>query len=74
MPQKDPSRYSWMLESFNRPELVNGRIKVNSRDFARASGQVALKARSGNPQDTVPGQSKTKKDINLKVNEKLIHE
>ena len=25
-----------MLESFNRPELVNGRIKVNSRDFAKA--------------------------------------
>ena len=35
LPQKDPSLYSWMLESFNIPELVNGRIKVNPRDFAR---------------------------------------
>ena len=74
LPQKDPSLYNWMLESFNRPELVNGKIKVNSRDFADASRQEALKAKSGNPLDTVPGRAKTKIDINLKVNEKLIHE
>jgi hypothetical protein len=74
LPQKDPTLYNRMLESFNIPELVNGKIKLNPRDFANASRQEALKAKSGNPADTVPGQAKSKKDINLKVNEKLIHE
>ena len=37
LPQKDPALYIRMLESFNIPELVNGRVKVNPRDFARAN-------------------------------------
>lgn len=72
LPQKDPSLYSRMLESFNIPEFVNGRIKLKPRDFANASGQEALKARPGNPLDTIPGWDKT--DIKLKVNERAIHE
>jgi len=74
LPQKDPTLYGRMLESFNIPELVNGRIKLNTRDFAKATRQVALKAKSGDALDTVPGRDKAKKDPNLKVNEKLIHE
>jgi hypothetical protein len=74
LPQKDPSQYSRMLESFNIPELVNGRIKVKPRDFARATRQAALKAKSGNPVGTDPLNAKKGKDIKLKVDEKLIHE
>jgi hypothetical protein len=74
LPQKDPSLYSRMLESFNIPEFVNGRIKLKPRDFANATRQVALKAKSGNPLENIPVRAETKKDINLKENEKLIHE
>jgi Tol biopolymer transport system component len=48
LPQKDPSIYDSMLESFNIPEFVTGRIKVNPRDFANATHQTPLKAKSGN--------------------------
>ena len=34
LPQKDPTLYNRMLESFNIPELVTGRVKMNPRDFA----------------------------------------
>ncbi len=74
LPQKDPSLYSRMLESFNIPEFVNGRIKLTPRDFANASRQEALKAIAGNPSDTVPVRAETKKDIKLKENERPIHE
>jgi dipeptidyl aminopeptidase/acylaminoacyl peptidase len=74
LPQKDPSLYSRMLESFNIPELVNGRIKVKPRDFARATRQAALKAKSGNPVGTDSLNAKKGKVIKLKVDEKLIHE
>ena len=33
LPQKDPSLYSRMLESFNIPEFVNGKIKLTPRDL-----------------------------------------
>jgi hypothetical protein len=72
LPQKDPTLYSRMLESFNIPEFVNGKIKVNPRDFADASGQVATKAKSGNPPDAIPKSSKPAKK--LKENEGAIHE
>jgi hypothetical protein len=63
-----------MLESFNIPELVNGRIKLKPRDFANATRQVALKAKSGNPQGITPVRVENKKNIVPKINEKLIHE
>ncbi len=74
LPQKDPSLYSRMLESFNVPELVNGRIKLKPRDFANATRQEALKAKPGNPLETIPVGAETKKDIRLKENERVIHE
>jgi hypothetical protein len=74
LPQEDPTLYNRMLESFNIPELVNGRIKMKPGDFAKATKQPALKARSGNPVRNNSEVSKTKKDDNLKVNEKLVHE
>ncbi len=74
LPQRDPSLYSRMLESFNIPEFVNGRIKVTPRDFAKASRQESLKAIPGNTSDTVPASAQTKKVIKLKENDGAIHE
>jgi len=74
LPQEDPSLYSRMLESFNIPEFVNGRIKLKPRDFANASRQEPLKANSGNPLDTLPVRVENKKDTGLIENERAIHE
>jgi hypothetical protein len=74
LPQKDPSLYSRMLESFNIPEFVNGRIKLKPRDLAAASKQVAIKAKSGNPTTADAKQTEAKKDAGLKENERPIHE
>jgi hypothetical protein len=73
LPQKDPNRYGRMIESFNIPELVNGKINLNPRDFAAASGQEPLKAKDGNPGNN-KGKAIIQKDIRPKENEKLIHE
>jgi dipeptidyl aminopeptidase/acylaminoacyl peptidase len=74
LPQKDPSLYSRMLESFNLPELVNGRIKIKPRDFANATRQEALKAKSENTFETIQGRAETKKDIRVNEKERPIHE
>jgi len=71
LPQKDPTLYNRMLESFNIPELVSGRIKITPRDIARASRMEALKAKSGNPVNGVPEPKAP--EIKLKVNERAIH-
>jgi hypothetical protein len=70
LPQKDPSLYSRMLESFNIPEFVNGRIKLKPRDLAAASKQEAVKAKSGNPK----ASTEPKKETVLKENDRPIHE
>ncbi len=44
LPQNEPTLYDRMLESFNIPELVNGKIKVTPRDFAKAANQPAIQA------------------------------
>lgn len=44
LPQRDPELYERTPETFNRPEFVTGKIKTISGDFARASGQKAVKA------------------------------
>lgn len=46
LPQKDPGLYDRMLESFNIPELVSGKIKVAPRDFAKAANQPVVHANS----------------------------
>ncbi len=73
LPQEDPSLYSHMLESFNIPELVNGRVKMKPADFEAATRQLALKAKSGNVlnPDKVRGQSIENKpeEINYQVHE-----
>jgi dipeptidyl aminopeptidase/acylaminoacyl peptidase len=47
LPQKDTDLYRRMIKTFNRPEFMTGRIKADPRDFGRASGTEALKARWG---------------------------
>jgi hypothetical protein len=74
LPQKDPSLYSRMLESFNIPELVSGKVKVNPRDFANATKQTPLKAKSANPLETNQSKSDVSKEDKLKANESSIHE
>jgi hypothetical protein len=44
LPQKDPTLYKRMLKTFNKPEFVNGKIKVNSHDFERVVKNKAVKA------------------------------
>ncbi len=44
LPQKEPALYDRMLESFNIPELVSGKIKVTPRDFAKAANQPVIQA------------------------------
>ena len=45
LPQEDPSLYKRMEKTFNRPELVTGKIETGPRDFKKASGQDPLKAK-----------------------------
>jgi len=37
LPQKDPGFYGRMKKTFNRPEFATGKIRVNPRDFEKAS-------------------------------------
>ncbi len=45
LPQKDPTLYRRMEKTFNRPELVNGRIKTGPHDFMKAAKQDPVKAK-----------------------------
>lgn len=45
LPQKDPTLYDRIEETFNRPEFVQGKIKIGPRDFARASRKESVKAK-----------------------------
>lgn len=44
LPQKDPTMYTRMEKTFNRPEFITGKIRVGPRDFARASKKAPVKA------------------------------
>jgi len=59
LPQKDPSLYDRMLESFNVPELVSGKIELDSRAFVEAAKQEILEARAGKPPDSLPQPSQS---------------
>lgn len=76
LPQEDPTRYNRMLESFNIPEFVNGKIKLKPRDFEAAANQETVQALPGNPADTLPRWINNKADMDKvqTVNEKRIHE
>jgi dipeptidyl aminopeptidase/acylaminoacyl peptidase len=69
LPQKDPELYNRMLESFNIPEFVTGRIRVGPRDFEKATKLQPEKAKSG----TKGEQAERAKVYELKINERPIH-
>jgi hypothetical protein len=74
LPQRDPSLYDRMLESFNIPEFVDGRIRITPRDLAAASKQESLKAAPGNPGDKLPSVQQFKKEEGEKDNQRSVHE
>lgn len=64
LPQKDPDIYNSMIESFNIPEFVKGRIMAGPRDFLKASNQEVVKpATSGSDivnKDNITDKSSSK--------------
>lgn len=44
LPQKDPGLYKRMVKTYNRPELITGKIKVGTRDFEVAAKGKPVKA------------------------------
>jgi Tol biopolymer transport system component len=74
LPQRDPTLYDRMLESFNIPELVNGKIRIGPRDLAAASRKEALRAKPGMPEDEGPFNSKSQINGQNKDNQRSIHE
>jgi hypothetical protein len=73
LPQKDPSRYDKMLESFNIPEFINARVRFGPRDLLAASKQVPLKFTSGNPSAGTGAKDAIKKPV-IKEADRPIHE
>ena len=74
LPQKDPDHYETMLESFNIPEFVSGKIRFTPRDFELASKQESIKAIPGNPSDSLPQWEIQKTELKRNPGEKSIHE
>jgi len=74
LPQKDPAMYDRMLESFNIPEFVSGRITLKPRDFVAASRKEILLAQPGD--QAVPSHLRDEEKIKaaIKENERPIHE
>jgi len=74
LPQKDPTFYDRMIESFNIPEFVNGRISFNPRDFEAAAKTETINALPGEVSDSLPEWMARKKDLKRNPGEKSIHE
>lgn len=74
LPQKDPSMYDRMLESFNIPEFVSGRITIKPRDFVAASRKEILSAQPGDQAAPVQVRDEEKIKAAIKENERPIHE
>ncbi|MBN1987741.1 MAG: PD40 domain-containing protein [Prolixibacteraceae bacterium] len=71
LPQKKPTHYQTMLESFNIPELIGGKIKFSSRNFATAVNQEAIQGKMTGETSTI----KIIKTENKNISEdKGIHE
>ncbi|HOW41760.1 MAG TPA: cytochrome C biosynthesis protein, partial [Bacteroidales bacterium] len=44
LPQKDPELYERFEKTYNRPELITGKIKTGPRNFEKVSKKAAIKA------------------------------
>ncbi len=74
LPQKDPERYITMLESFNLPQPVNGKIKVDPRDFVVSSKSQSVRAIAENLADSLPEWKKERAEMKRNPGERPIHE
>jgi len=74
LPQKDPTYYHTMMESFNIPEFVNGRINIGPRNFAESVKYESINARPGNPLDSLSQWEMEMVNIKRNPGEKSIHE
>lgn len=72
LPQEDPEVYSGMIESFNIPEFVTGRITAGPRDFEAATKQAAIASKPGN--ESSSGTAKARSDENTSISTKSAHE
>ena len=74
LPQKDPTYYDKLMESFNIPEFVSGRIRFGPRDFAKVSGNESIKAKPRDPLDSLSKRDMQKANVKRNPGEKSIHE
>jgi len=74
LPQKNPEKYFYMLESFNLPQPVNAKLKVGPRDFMASSKNESVKALAANKADSLPEWDKKRTAIKRNPGEKPIHE
>jgi Tol biopolymer transport system component len=74
VPQKDPRRYGSMLESFNIPEFVTGRISVGPRDFIAASKQQSVKSVPADKADSIMRPDLKKLNVKPNPGETPLHE
>jgi len=74
LPQKNPEKYNYMLESFNLPQPVNGKIKAGPRDFMASSRNQSVKALAANRADSLPEWEIKRTSMKRNPGEKPIHE
>ncbi len=51
LPQEDPDYYDQLVQSYNIPELVKGKIRLSPRDYANATLNTVIQAKSGKYED-----------------------
>lgn len=71
LPQEDPAYYDNLVQSYNIPELIKGRVKLVSNDFVEASKSAGVQALQGKffPESPALGQTSSQSDVPY-----LIHE
>jgi Tol biopolymer transport system component len=74
LPQKDPTFHDRMMESYNIPEFISGRIRLSPHDFAAVAGDDPLKAKPKDPLDSLKRWEMQKVNIKRNPGEKSIHE
>ena len=58
LPQNDPAYYDNQILSFNIPEFIKGKIKMNPRDFEAATKKAIIQAKSGKFENAKPEKAK----------------
>lgn len=74
LPQKDPAYYDKLMESFNIPEFVTGRIPLGPRDFAKATANELVAAKPGDPGKSISREDLEKAGMKRNPGERSIHE